>query len=160
MAKMRYDSANNAFEFEGTPQELLSVYDGLKQRKTLSDKEIKRVHERILTQATRQAEHVELESKMPTSEQLVSYILSKPKFEHDIVEVGIKFFGKAIKSRKYGKLYRELRDKLEKTRKLIEADQHGAFERRSGRPRNLQVYTFRSVSATPLEIQAQRHPSP
>jgi len=173
MAKLRYDSINDPilghFEWEGTPQELLSVYDGLKQRlgNTLQiGNSVPRQYDPTPRPIIRhahpvlQCDYSELVKKMPTVSQLVTYILSKPKFEHDIADVGLQFFGRQIKSREYGKLYRALRAKLDMARKAIEASQHGAFERRSTHPRNLQVYTFRSVSVMPLSIQPEKHPSP
>ncbi|MCJ7635371.1 hypothetical protein MUP77_23655 [Candidatus Bathyarchaeota archaeon] len=162
MAKLRCDSASEPvlghFEWEGTPQELLAIYDGLKQR--LGDtiqigNNVPRQYD-IPRHTTLHCDYPELAKKMPTVGQLVNYILSKPKFEHDIADVGLQFFGRQVKSREYGKLYRGLRAKLDMARKAIEVSQHGAFERRSTRPRNLQVYTFRSVSATPLGIQPEK----
>lgn len=164
MAKLRCDSINGHFEWEGTPQELLEIYDGLKQRlgNTIQiENSVPRQydptppfvrHAHVLPHC----DYSELAKKMPTVAQLTAYILSKPKFEHDIADVGLQFFGRQIKSREYGKLYRELRAKLDMARKAIEVSQHGAFDRRSTHPRNLQVYTFRSVSAMPLGIQPEK----
>jgi hypothetical protein len=169
MAKLRFDSVNEPMlknsEWEGTPQELLSIYDGLKQRfgnTTQIGNNVPRQYDPTPLTFVRHAhappycDYPELAKKIPTVEQLESYILSKPKFEHDIIDVARKFFGKPIKSREYGKLYRELSAKLDKARKLIEASEHGAFERRSTRPRNLQVYAFRPVSATPIGLQTEQ----
>jgi len=160
MAKLRQDPKTGCFEWEGTPQELLSIYAELKQHieKTVQimDTIPHKFDPPIPIHTSLNTEYQQLSKKMPTVDQLMIYILSKPKFEHDIVDVGLKFFGKPIKSRKYGKLYRELRAKLENARKQIEVGQHGAFERKSTHPRNLQRYTFRSVSATPLGIQPEK----
>jgi hypothetical protein len=163
MAKLRQDPKTGCFEWEGTPQELLSIYDELKQRlgNTIQiGNTIPHKYDIPPKHIALQCDYSELAQKMPNTGQLVTYILSKPKFEHDIIDVELKFFGKQIKSREHGRLYRELRAKLESARKMIETSQHGAFERRTTRPRNLQVYTFRSVNATPLGIQPEKHPSP
>jgi hypothetical protein len=169
MAKLRCNSINDPLlrhlEFEGTPQELLTIYDGLKQRQgnTLqignnvehqfdpTPKSIVR-HPHIILNS----ECSELTKKMPMLDQLVIYILGKPKFEHDIIDVEMQFFGKQIKSRQYGRLYRELRAKLENARKTIESSQHGAFERRSTHPRNLQRYSFKPMNSVLFEPQPQK----
>ena len=175
MAKLRYVSANDSilrnFEWEGEPQELLAIYDGLKKRLGNSlqidntiphkyDPQPKSVSGHLSFRSVVPQDYSEISKKMPTLDQLTEYILTKQKFEHDIIDVGLKFFNKPIRSRQYGRLYRELRAKLENARRSIEASQHGAFERRSARPRNLQVYTFRPVNATPLGLQPEKHPSP
>lgn len=161
MAKLRQDPKTGCFEFEGTPQELLSIYDTLKRgtEKTVPLEgtiphgiEPQRPTTVISTTAlssiaSRMRELQQLDARMPTVDQLITYILSKPKFEHDILDVETHFFEKQVNSRKYGRLYRELRTKLENARKSIEASQHGAFERRSARPRNLQVYAFKPINS-------------
>jgi hypothetical protein len=173
MAKLRCNSVNdpilNQIEWEGTPQELLSIYDGLKQRlgntiQLSSPITIKydvtrrptigqlRTQVRIVPPD----DYADLAQKMPTVDQLMLYILGKPKFQHDIVDIELNFFKKQINSRKYGRLYRELRNKLEMARKNIESTQHGAFERRSTRPRNLQVYTFRQMSSVLTQPEPQK----
>jgi len=164
MAKLRYDSVNNPtlrdFVWEGTPEELLSIYDGLKQRlgNTIQiENNIPRKYDVApIHNIKLRCDYTELAKKMPTIDQLAIYILSKPKFEHDIVDVATNFFGKQIKSREYGRLYRQLRTRLENARKLIEVNQHGAFERRTTHPRNLQRYTFRPVNAMPLGTQEEK----
>jgi hypothetical protein len=158
MARLRQDPKGN-FEWEGTPQELLSIYDELKQRteKTIqiTDTVLHKfepsnaIHTPI-DLSSRLLEYQQLNEKMPTIDQLTVYILSKPNFEHDILDVETHFFKKQIKSRKYGRLYRELRARLENARKSIEASKHGAFERRSARPRNLKVYTFKPINSVLL----------
>jgi hypothetical protein len=165
MAKMRCNSVNNPLlnqlEWEGTPQELLAIYDGLKQRAndnlqlgiTITPKTT------IVSSGTfasgkirfKPSDEQELSSKMPTVDQLVSYILGKPRFEHDIVEVGKKFFGKQLKSRDYKKLYRQLRMNLETARKSIEVSQQGAFERKRTPDRNLPAYIFKRIHASPFD---------
>lgn len=163
MAKLRCDSVLEPIlghlEWEGSPQELLSVYDGLKQRlgNTLQiGNNIPQEYDPTPKHIVLHCDYSELAKKMPTVDQLIEYILTKPKFEHDIADIGVRFFGKQVRSREYGKLYRQLRAKLEIARRRIEADQHGAFERRTTRPRNLHVYAFRSVNAPLLGIQPQK----
>lgn len=163
MAKFRIDSIIGHLEFEGTDQEILTIYDGLIKRHNASNPSN---HIQIVNTVSHkydppkhfvlQCDYSELAKKMPTVDQITTYIMCKPKFEHDIVDVGKKFFDKPINSRQYGKLYRELRMKLENARKQIETTQHGAFERRSAPQRNLQIYSFRSVNATPLGLQPQK----
>ncbi len=175
MAKMRYDSVSDPilghFEWEGTPQELLVIYDGLKQRfgNTLQiGNSVPRQYDPtpkyivakgpmvLKAPAILKSDYSELAELMPTVEQLIAYILSKPKFEHDIVDVGMKFFHKPLKSRKYGRLYRQLKAKLENARKQIEATQRGAFERRSTPARNLQIYTFKPIISIFLGQPSQK----
>jgi len=161
MAKLRYDSVTGKIEYEGTPEELLSIYDGLKQREIAAkSKETPSSHQEIPIRdwlQSKTAEQKELEAKMPTVKEIIEYILSKPKYEHDIVDVSKKFFnGKQIKARQYGKLYRTLRAKLELARQGIEASEGGAFERRRSPYRNLQIYTFKKVNATPLDTTSQK----
>ena len=168
MAKLRYGSANDPllkdFEWEGTPQELLEIYDGLKERlgNTLQvENSIPRQYnlpqKPIIRPANRmRSDYSELAKKMPSVEQLMVYILGKPKFEHDIIDVGMKFFGKPIKSREYGRLYRHLRSRLDEARKRIEASEHGAFERKPTPNRNLPAYTFKKISATSLDMSLQK----
>jgi hypothetical protein len=163
MAKLRYDSVNGKAEFEGSPEEILAIFDGLKQREiageriktiVVNGKRYRATHPHdteghtLLQPET--IEQRELEAKMPTIKELFEYILSKPKYEHDIIDVSKKFFGKQIKAREHGKLYRKLKARLELTRKGMEASQRGAFERRRSPYRNLQIYTFKKVNATPL----------
>ena len=160
MAKLRV-FPNGVTEFEGTDQELLAIYDGLlKKRQTDQIQIVDQVPHKFdpppPTHRQFALEVQELRKSMPTIDQLITYLLSKPKFEHDILDVETHFFTKQINSRKYGRLYRELRTKLENARKSIEVSQHGAFERRSARPRNLQVYSFRPVNATLLGIQPEK----
>jgi hypothetical protein len=159
MAKMRFDPSTGNAEWEGTPQELLLIYESLKQRFGNTP----RIENPTSPQRDPVPKHIppycdyaELAKKMPTIEQLMTYILSKPRFEHDILDVGVKFFGKPIKSRQYGKLYRELRTKLELVRKAIEVSQRGAFEQRPAPNRNLRIYTFKQVNATPLGLAPQK----
>ena len=159
MAKLRQDPKTGCFEFEGTPQELLSIYDELRQRTKENPQAIqivdtvpRKFDPSVPMRASpnlgaRMLEYEQLSKRMPTVDQLTAYILCKPNFEHDILDVETKFFEKQIKSRKYGRLYRELRAKLENARKSIEISQHGAFERRSARPRNLQVYSFKPINS-------------
>ena len=163
MAKLRQDPKTGCFEFEGTPQELLSIYDELKQRKEKTIQIADTVPHKFDPPGTippapslRLLECELLKINMPTVDQLTTYILSKPKFEHDILDVETHFFKKQIKSRKYGRLYRELRTKLENARKSIEVSKHGAFERRSSRPRNLQVYTFKPINSVWLGEPSQK----
>lgn len=162
MAKLRCNSVNdpilNNLEWVGTPQELLDIYDGLKQRLG-NNVQIKTgfsetFDPKFIPQA--QSDMQELSKKMPTVDQLAFYILGKPNFEHDIVDVSKRFFGKQINSRQYGKLYRELRTKLETARKSIEASKRGAFERKPTPYRNLPKYTFKKVNATPLDTTLQK----
>lgn len=158
MAKVRYNSAKDPilghFEWEGTPQELLEIYDGLKQRLGNAIQTRNNVPRRYnLSQKPIPSDYSELAQKMPSVEQLRTYILGKPKFEHDIVNVAKRFFGKPVKSREYGRLYRQLRNRLETARKQIEAFEGGAFEQKSTPTRNLKAYTFRRVKATPLVEQ-------
>jgi hypothetical protein len=167
MAKVRYDSEVDSilghFEWEGTPQELLEIYDGLKKRLDNNlqlANSVTRVYDpspRLIIKGihTITAESAELAKKMPTIEQLITYIASKQKFEHDVIEIENKFFERQIKSREHGRTYRELRKRLELARKAMEIKYHGAFERRSGRPRNLQIYSFRLVNAAPLGALSQ-----
>lgn len=169
MAKLRCNSVNdpilNQLEWEGTPQELLTIYDGLRQRfgNTLQIGNIISRHYDISPKSTDRSTHImfqsdypELAKKMPTVEQLILYILGKPRFEHDIVDIGKKFFDRQINSRKYKKLYRELRTKLELARKSIEASQGGAFERKPTPNRNLPSYTFKKINATSLDTSLQK----
>lgn len=157
MAKLRVYSKEDPMlgysEWIGTPQELLEIYDGLKQR--LGDTLQTQPPQKATIQLPNRmpSDYSEMTEKMPTVKQLITYILEKPRFEHDIVDVGKKFFGKPVKSREYGRLYRQLKARLETARKEIEAIQRGAFERRSTHPRNLKVYTFRRVNAVPLGVQ-------
>jgi hypothetical protein len=165
MAKLRIDSVSGTCEFEGTPQELLIIYDGLKQRlgNTIQignavpsryDVPRKAVVGRINFGLP--ADYSELAQKMPTVEQLVLYILGKPRFQHDVIDIELSFFKKQVNSRKYGRLYRELRTKLELARKAIEVREHGAFERRSAHPRNLQVYTFKPITSVLTQPESQK----
>jgi hypothetical protein len=165
MAKLRFDPVTGKSEWEGTPQELLAVYDELKKRlgNTIQTENNEQSQSELRfrfipnhLKFTPPCDYSELVQKMPTIDQLVRYILGKPKFEHDIVDISMKFFGKQIKSREYGKLYRQLRIRLENARKQIEVHEHGAFERRSGRPRNLKIYTFKRINAMPLGIQPEK----
>jgi hypothetical protein len=166
MARMRYDPKTGNFEWEGTAQELLEIYDGLKQRSSNTlqiGNSIPRRYDiprKLVTSKIRllPSDYDELEKKMPTVEELVAYVLSKPKYEHDIVDIGKKFFGKQINSRKYGKLYRDLSANLDRARKSIEATQRGAFEQRPAPNRNLRIFSFKQVNATLLGTS--QHPSP
>jgi hypothetical protein len=165
MAKLRFDLNTGNAEWEGTPQELLEIYDALKQRDEPKHQVIISVPQvddkipipdSIRMQITKVSDEQELSKRMPTKEQLMFYILGKQKFEHDIVEVEKKFFGKQINSRKYGKLYRELRTRLEAARKSIEASNSGAFERKPTPYRNLPSYTFKKINATPIDTTLQK----
>lgn len=176
MAKLRCNSTNdsvlNQLEWEGTPQELLAIYDGLKERlgnalrkedivphqydprpKSITEPRLRSITELVFGLPN---DYSELAKKMPSVDQLIEYILGKPRFEHDIVDIGKKFFGKQVNSRQYEKLYRELRTKLEFARKSIEASQGGAFERKPTPSRNLPAYTFKKINATSLDISSQK----
>jgi hypothetical protein len=159
MARLRFDSNGN-LEFEGTPQELLVIYNELKQQ--TSTKVPSKDFPQVISNSSKiptvmlRAQFVpndveQLFERMPSVEQLTFYILGKTKFEHDIVEVEKRFFGKQINSRQYGKVYRELRTRLEAARKSIEASQRGAFERKPTPYRNLPAYVFKKVNATPID---------
>jgi hypothetical protein len=165
MAKMRCDSVKdailNSIEWTGTPQELLAIYDGLKERLS-NNVQIKtgiseKFEPRFVPQFFQsQSDIQELSKKMPSVDQLITYIFEKPRFEHDIVEVEKKFFDKQLNTRIYPKLYRELRAKLDVARKSIEESQRGAFERKPTRHRNLPFYTFKKVNATPIDTTLQK----
>lgn len=163
MAKLRCNSVNdpilNNLEWIGTPQELLDIYDGLKQRLGNNLQIQSNIPEAFEPKNMRhflQNDTQELSKKMPTVDQLAVYILGKPRFQHDIVDVSMKFFGKQLKSREYGRLYRQLRIRLDDARKRIEALQRGAFERRPTPDRNLPEYIFKKVNATPLDTTLQK----
>jgi hypothetical protein len=165
MAKLRYDH----IEFEGTPQELLSIFDGLKQRGivTSSDSDVKTLiyngiryrassPEKRRTTLEKITESQNLEARMPTEDQLVEYIVSKPRYEHDIVDVAKRFFGKQIKSREHQRLYRQLHQELVRARARIEIEKRGAFEQHSTSAKNLKVYSFRPVNAEVFELPSSQ----
>lgn len=85
---------------------------------------------------------------VPTVEQLVDYILTKVRYEHNIVEVEDVFWGKKITARENQLLYRKLHDNLGKARHKIETMKQGKFEQQLTSSRNLKKYIFRPIMQT------------
>lgn len=87
-----------------------------------------------------------LAQRIPTVDQLITYILSKPpKFEHDILSVANYFLKEKITSRKNPHEYRKLSSSLQNARKIIEHQKQGKFEALPTSEKNLKRYTFKSL---------------
>lgn len=152
MAKLRYSPASGLFEWEGTIEELARIYDELIERENINTQHImrnRRAHGFRVSD-------LELMQKMPTSDALFEYIMSKPRYEHDIKQIGEAFFGKQIKAREYPNLYRKLSYELEKMRKRIEREKNGAFEQKKSTFRNLKKYVFKPLSRSLMESYGER----
>lgn len=161
LAKMRFNPNTGNFEWEGTKEEVLEIYDEIKKREQnnapqINDNVSVSIPASIKLHFEQRHDMENLSKRMPSVEQLMFYILGKSKFEHDIVEIEKKFFDKQINSRKYGKLYRELRTRLETARKSIEVSNSGAFVRKSTPYRNLPAYTFKKINATPIDTTLEK----
>ncbi|NWG10285.1 hypothetical protein HXY33_00810 [Candidatus Bathyarchaeota archaeon] len=152
MAKLRYSPATGLFEWEGTTEELVHIYDYLIERENTNTQRVTRNRHLHGFRVS----DLELMGKMPTSDALFEYVLSKPRYEHDIKQVGEAFFGKQIKAREYPNLYRKLSYELEKVRKRIEKEKNGAFEQKKSTFRNLKKYIFKPLSRSLLSTYEQR----
>lgn len=145
MAKLRYNPASGLSEWEGTSEELLAIYDQLIERS-----KIKNTRHFLASTLIKRAPLTDLElmAKMPTQDKLIEHITSKPRYEHDIVEIANKFFGGTVQCRKFPHIYRKLSYDLDKARKTIEAEHKGAFVQQPTPARNLKKYVFKSLTQT------------
>jgi hypothetical protein len=151
MPKLRFKIYEQEFEAEGTEEEILSLYDRL----CTHIDELKIAESNSVNLATLDAEaraHAALSLSMPTVEQLVSFILSKPKYEHDIVEIEDHFLKKRITSRDNPSLYRKLSFDLQKARKVIETQKAGEFVQHATPSKNLKKYMFKPLSRSLTEV--------
>jgi len=134
------------FEAEGTEEEIISLYDRLSAH-----------IEEVKMAASDAAASLEKSShNLPTVEQLVSFILGKSRYEHDIVEIEDHFLMKRITSRDSPNLYRKLALDLQKARKVIEAQKQGAFEQQATTKKNLKKYVFKPLSKSLTEMFGEK----
>jgi hypothetical protein len=147
--KLRFKVENQEFEAEGTEEEIVSLYN--KVRQNIEGYKIEATAS-LSSSFTVETKEEELARRMPTVEQLISFILSKPKYEHDIVEVENHFLKRRITSRENETLYRKFSFDLQKARKVIEAQKVGTFEQQTTLSKNLKKYVFQPMSHSLTEI--------
>ena len=147
MPKLKFKIDKEEFEAEGTEEEIISLYDRVRQH----IEECKMEAASLSSRFTVRTKEDELARSMPTIEQLIGFILSKPKYEHDIVEVENHFLKKRITSRENETLYRKLSFDLQKARKVIEMQKAGAFEQQATLSKNLKKYIFKPLSRSLTE---------
>lgn len=91
MAKMRV-LPNGVTEFEGTPEEVALIYSEINRLKTVPvTSYIPKPESAVTHLPSRKWGDAELEMKMPTVQALVDYILSRDKYEHDVIGTSMKF---------------------------------------------------------------------
>lgn len=144
---MRFKSGDKEFEFEGENVEILELYDEIVKR--LEGVVAPKPVEPVRIPAKRGIEFF----KLPSDDDLISFILSKPKYSHDIVEVQEHFFGKRIPSRANPRLYRKLAQQLFRVRKIIEEKEQGRFQTITSPSRNLKRYVFEPLTALDKLLQ-------
>ena len=88
---------------------------------------------------------------LPTVDDIIKFIESKPNFEHDNAEIHEEFLGRVIRSRDETKLYHALATTIRKAKDNIEKKYNGKWE--SNKKRSLQnskpvkVFTFNKEQA-------------
>lgn len=151
MPKLKFKIYEREFEAEGTEEEILSLYDRLCTH--MDELKMAKSNSVDLADLDAEAEkYEELVQSMPTVEQLVSFILFRPKYEHDIVEIENHFLKKRITSRDNPSLYRKLSFDLQKARKVIETQKQGAFEQQATPTKNLKKYVFKPLSRSLTDV--------
>ena len=136
MVKMTIRSDDKEIEFEGEKAEILDIYYEIMETSIT-------FHAPKHTVPSKPVTKVEtLKMKPPTDDDLIEYILSRPKYSHDIIEIEKHFLGKRIAARSYPSLYRTLANQLKRVRKKIEEEKQGEFEAIRTKARNLKRYAF------------------
>jgi len=80
---------------------------------------------------------------LPDDETVMNYILSKPQYTHDLVEIQQKFFSRTFQSRgKDQRMYHRTARQLELVRKTIEKRFGGTFKGEPAGKRNLRRFIF------------------
>jgi len=83
------------------------------------------------------------ELPLPPDEAVISYITSKPQFEHHLLEIQRKFFGRVFSSRgKDQRMYHRTARHLRLIRDAIEMRYNGKFKEKPAGIRNLKCFTF------------------
>ena len=140
MVKMKVKRGDREFEFEGEKAEILEIYRELTQITPA-------VHVTEHRRKTLEGKRVMPNVKLPSDSDLIEYILSRPKYSHDIVEIQKCFFGVRMSSRANPSLYRRLANQLHRVRKSIEQTEKGEFETITGKAKNLKRYVFHPISS-------------
>jgi hypothetical protein len=80
---------------------------------------------------------------LPDDDAIINYIISKPQYIHDLLEIQEKFFGKVFHSRgKDARMYHRTARQLECVRGIIEKRFNGTFKGESAGKRNLRRFVF------------------
>ena len=81
--------------------------------------------------------------RIPNVDELMSYLTTRDKFQHDILEIEDVFLGQRVTARNNQTAYRRLNEALQKARHKIELTKQGKFEAQLTSSKNLKRYVFR-----------------
>lgn len=89
------------------------------------------------------------EINLPEIEEIAGYIISKPNFEHDIIELQNQFLKRRVKAREEKKLFTVFEQLIKEARELIAKDHHGiwgATYKHYGGREHASLYKFTKTS--------------
>ena len=145
MASLKFTIKGVEFQFEGTEQEVLRFINQFFGASMSLPEHAPIAFEKTnAEETTRKVDKPKaIELPLPSDNELINYITSKPQFSHDILEIQDHFFGRRFSSRGADqRMYHRIARKLRSVRALIEKQWDGNFKQVPSEQRNLKRFTF------------------
>jgi hypothetical protein len=136
MAKLRWKIGEKEYEIEGEPSEILKIHEELTGK-------IEHPSDHSERSAKPAGKPSVLNAKVPEAHQIIEFILSKPNYAHNSIEIQEQFLKRRVTSRGYPSLYRRLVLNIEKARQEIERTKSGKFEAHRSIKNQEKTWTFK-----------------